>query len=108
MTIFTEKEVSVTAINEVIRARSIRSISWSGLLFGRPDCFSDVKISPYSCTYDSVATQVLDGKIVKTLGFDNGWGYAHRAVELMSHIARLEVSYDDPCSNQWFWTDWQR
>ena len=109
MTIFTEKEVSVTAINEVIRTGA--SARYPGLVSYSEDPIvsSDVKISPYSCTYDSVATQVLDGKIVKTLGwFDNGWGYAHRAVELMSISRRLEVSYDDPYSNQWFWTDWPK
>jgi len=90
MTIFTEREVSATAVNEVIRTGA--SAHYPGLVSYSEDPIvsSDVKISPYSCTYDSLATQVLDGKIVKTLGwFDNGWGYAHRAVELMSQIAKV-------------------
>ena len=49
-----------------------------------------LRLAPIPVPFDSVATQVLDGKIIKTLGwFDNGWGYAHRAVELMSHIAKV-------------------
>ncbi len=90
MTFFTEREVSVTAVNEVVRTGAAAQFPGLVAYSEDPIVSSDVKISPYSCTFDSLATQVLDGKIVKTLGwFDNGWGYAHRAVELMSHIAKV-------------------
>jgi len=56
-----------------------------------PIVSSDVKQSSYSSTYDSAATMVLGGHLVKTISwFDNGWGYAHRVVELIEYVAKLE------------------
>jgi len=43
----------------------------------------DIIHNPYSCIFDSLATMVQDGKLVKVLGwYDNEWGYSNRVVEL--------------------------
>ena len=58
-----------------------------------PIVSSDVLRSPLSGLFDSEATMVMDGKVSKTLTwFDNGWGYVHRAVELVEELAALEES----------------
>jgi glyceraldehyde 3-phosphate dehydrogenase len=84
-----DKPVTVTAINEVVRTASSR---WPGILHYEDDPIvsSDIIRSSYSSTFDSQATMVLGDRVSKTLSwFDNGWGYAHRVVDLIRQLAAL-------------------
>jgi glyceraldehyde 3-phosphate dehydrogenase len=86
-----DKPVSVTAINEVVRTASSR---WPGVLHYEDDPIvsSDIIRSSYSSTFDSQATMVLGDRVSKTLSwFDNGWGYAHRVVDLIRQLAALDT-----------------
>ena len=47
--------------------------------------------SAYSSTFDALATMVLGERVAKTLAwFDNGWGYAHRVVDLIGRFIELD------------------
>lgn len=84
--------VTVEAINEVMRTAA-GSERWSATVRYEPDPIvsSDVAKSLYSAVFDSQATMVLGERVSKTLTwFDNAWGYAHRVVELVERMARLE------------------
>ena len=64
---------------------------WKGILEfeNEPIVSSDVARSPFSSTFDSLATMVLGDRVSKTLSwFDSGYGYAHRAVDLIERFAR--------------------
>lgn len=53
-----------------------------------PIVSSDVRLNPHSGVYDSMATMVTGGNMVKTITwFNNGWGYSHRVVEVAAAIA---------------------
>ncbi len=81
------REVSVTAINEVIRTAV--SAEWQGIVAYEDDpvVSSDIQRSPYSSTFDSLATMTLGETVSKTLSwYDNGWGYTHRVVDLIERI----------------------
>jgi len=86
------KPVTAEAVNEVVRTaasteRWRRSLEYEH----EPIVSSDVVRSPKSGTFDSLATLVLGDHVSKTLTwFENGWGYAHRAVELIERMARLD------------------
>jgi glyceraldehyde 3-phosphate dehydrogenase len=85
------KPVSVTAINEVVRTAA--SSKYEGIIHYEDDPIvsSDIIRSPYSSTFDSLATMVLGENVSKTLAwYDNGWGYAHRVVDLMRRFMQLE------------------
>lgn len=88
------REVTPVAINAVMR--SAASIPhWRGILAYEPDPIvsSDIVRSSYSSTFDAQATMVLRGRVSKTLSwYDNGWGYAHRVVDLIERFARLDGS----------------
>jgi len=91
MVTFTRKPVSVNAVNEVVRTAA--SAFYGGLIeyVTDPIVSSDVIRSPYSSTFDSLGTLTLGENVVKTIAwFDNGWGYAHRVLDLISHMATLE------------------
>jgi len=86
-----EKPVTITAINEVVRTAV--SSKWQGIVHYEDDPIvsSDIIRSPYSSTFDSLATMVLGDRVSKTIAwYDNGWGYAHRVVDLMRRFKALE------------------
>jgi glyceraldehyde 3-phosphate dehydrogenase len=88
-----EKPVTAETVNAALRAAAAES-RWKGILDYEDDPIvsSDIARSSYSATFDSLATMVLDGRVSKTLSwFDSGYGYAHRAVELVERFAALEA-----------------
>ncbi len=87
-----DRPVSVEAINEVMRTAAASS-RWKGILEFEDDPIvsSDIIRSEASSTFDSLATMVLGEKVSKTLSwFDNGWGYAHRVVDLIRRFEQLD------------------
>ena len=73
--------------------RTAAASRWAGILGfeDQPIVSSDVVRSAYSGIFDAQATMVLGDKISKTLSwYDNGWGYAHRAVQLIRRFAELD------------------
>src|SRR6185295_1405236 len=89
-----EHPVTVEAVNEVVRTAA-GSARWRKILAYEDDPIvsSDILLSEYSGTYDSLATMVLGDDVSKTLTwFDNGWGYAHRVVDLLRCFEQLDRS----------------
>ena len=87
-----ERPVTITAINEVVRTAA--ASQWQGILQYEDDPIvsSDVVRSPYSSTFDALATMVLEGRVSKTLAwYDNGWGYAHRVVDLIRRFDHAKL-----------------
>ena len=86
-----EKPVTITAINEVVRTAA--SSQWGDIVHFEDDPIvsSDIVRSPYSSTFDSLATMVLGDRISKTIAwYDNGWGYAHRVIDLINRFKEIE------------------
>ncbi len=87
-----EKPVTELAINEVIRTAAA-SDQWRGILNYEDDPIvsSDIIHSTYSSTFDSMATMVQKENVSKTLSwYDNGWGYAHRVVDLIRKFMEID------------------
>lgn len=85
------KPVSVEAINTAVKAATGGELA--GILDYEVDPIvsSDVLHTPESGTFDSQATMTIGTGVSKTLcWFDNSWGYAHRAVELLRLMAALD------------------
>jgi glyceraldehyde 3-phosphate dehydrogenase len=84
----TTRSVTVEEVNGTVR-------QWVGKYFvdiieyvDDPIVSSDVRLNSHSGIYDSLATMVTGGNLVKTITwFNNGWGYSHRAVEVAAAIA---------------------
>lgn len=89
-----EKPVTAAAINDAVRATAGQP-RWKDILHfeTEPIVSSDIARSPFSATFDSLATMTLQDRVSKTLSwFDSGYGYAHRAVDLVERFARLEAA----------------
>jgi glyceraldehyde 3-phosphate dehydrogenase len=88
------RPVTVEAVNEVVRTAA----GSDGLrhVLGyetEPIVSSDILRSEDSGTFDSLATMTLGNDVSKTLTwFDNGWGYAHRVVDLLRRFEQLDAS----------------
>lgn len=86
------EKVTREAVNEVIRTAASTD-RWRGILAYESDPIvsSDIIRSDYSSTFDAQATMVLGDRVAKTLAwYDNGWGYAHRVVDLIRRFMRLD------------------
>jgi glyceraldehyde 3-phosphate dehydrogenase len=103
-----ERPVTVDAVNEVVRTAAATR-RWRPILDfeDAPIVSSDIIHSPYSSTFDGLATMVLGGGVSKTLSwFDNGWGYAHRVVDLLRRFAEMDgtaspgASRSEPASSR--------
>jgi glyceraldehyde 3-phosphate dehydrogenase len=91
MTMFTRAVVTKAAVNEVVRTGIAGKFSKYVEYAADPIVSSDVKMSPYSSTFDSLATTLLGEHMVKTIAwYDNGWGYAHRVVDLIEHLKQID------------------
>ena len=87
-----EKPVTKVAINEVVRTAASTD-KWRKIIEyeDEPIVSSDIIRSPYSTTFDSLATMVMGDHVSKTLAwYDNGWGYAHRVVDLINRFTEME------------------
>jgi glyceraldehyde 3-phosphate dehydrogenase len=87
-----ERPVTVQSINEVVRTAA-GNPEWKGIVAFEegPIVSGDIRLSPHSATFDSLATMVIGDRLSKTLSwYDNGWGYAHRAIDLIRRFAELE------------------
>ncbi len=86
-----DKNVGTEAINEVVRTAAASHLKGIVDYEDSPVVSSDIIQSSYSSTFDSLATMVLGDKVSKTLSwYDNGWGYAHRVVDLIKRFDRFE------------------
>ena len=87
-----QRPVTPLAINEVLRTAAATARWKTVLAFERePIVSSDIAQSRYSGVFDSLATMTLGEKVGKTLTwYDSGYGYAHRAVELVERLAATE------------------
>jgi len=85
---FLEKPATVESVNAAVAkaAADSRILEYTD----EPIVSSDVIGNPHSAIFDSLATVVMDETMIKTvIWFDNGWGYAARAVELMERLAEF-------------------
>jgi glyceraldehyde 3-phosphate dehydrogenase len=92
LTCWLEKKVTTVAINEVVRTAAATG-RWRRIVQYEDDPIvsTDVAQSPYSAIFDSLATMVMGDRVAKTISwFDAGYGFAHRAVDLVERFGELE------------------
>lgn len=83
--------VTVETVNEVVRAAASDDLRKILSYETEPIVSSDILLSPCSGTFDSLGTMVLGNDVSKTLTwFDNGWGYAHRVVDLLRRFESFD------------------
>ncbi len=83
-----EKETNVQEVNRVFEEAASGPLSrYLGIAYD-PVVSIDLVGDEHSTIFDPGLTQVVDGNLVKVMGwYDNEWGYSARVVDLLHYIA---------------------
>jgi glyceraldehyde 3-phosphate dehydrogenase len=85
-----EKKTSQEKVNDAFKKAENGAMNGILGIEERPLVSSDFKGDSRSCIIDAENTQVIDGTLIKTLGwYDNEWGYACRLVELAKYVGSM-------------------
>jgi glyceraldehyde 3-phosphate dehydrogenase len=85
-----ENEVDAEEINAAFKAAGCGSLSGILEYSEDPLVLADIVGNPHSCVFDALSTNVLEGNMVKILGwYDNEWGYSNRCVDLLAKLGAL-------------------
>ena len=85
-------EVTAEELNDTVRAAAAGRFAGIVEYTEAPVVSSDIIGNPHSTVFDSGATDVLGGNLVRTLSwYDNEWGYSNRVVDLIDRLAKLTV-----------------
>jgi len=89
LTCIVEKEVTVESVNEAFKKASESNLKGILQYLTVPLVSRDFYGSDYSCILDAELTKVIDGKLVKIMGwYDNEWAYSCRVVDLCEYIIK--------------------
>ena len=82
---------TVDEVNETVKEACLTDYAGVFGLTDDPIVSSDVRGSTFSGLFDSMATMLIGGYLLKTIvWFDTGWGYSARIVELLRRYYRRE------------------
>ncbi len=82
------EDVTIESVNAAFKAAADGGLNGYLEYSDEPLVSSDIVGNPHSCIFDSLATMVIGGNLVKILGwYDNEWGYSNRVVDLVGLIA---------------------
>jgi glyceraldehyde-3-phosphate dehydrogenase type I len=82
-----EKNTSVDEVNEAFKKASEEAFKDIIQYCEDPVVSVDIIGNPYSLIFDSAITKVMNGNLIKLLGwYDNEWGYSSRMVDLIKYV----------------------
>ena len=82
-----DRKVSVEEVNAVFKEASENSLKGIMGYTEDPIVSSDIVFNPNSCILDALSTMVMEGNMVKILGwYDNEWGYSCRTADLCAFL----------------------
>ena len=91
LTVELDKAVTEAAVNEAMAAAAAGPLRGILEYCTDPIVSGDIIGNPHSVIFDSLLTQVLEGHMVKVIGwYDNEWGYSTRVEELINRVATMD------------------
>ncbi len=82
------REVTAAEVNQAFRAAAEGALKGILEYTEDPIVSSDVRGNPHSCIFDALSTIVMEGNMVKVMGwYDNEWGYSCRTADLCSFMS---------------------
>lgn len=90
LTVVLQKNVTEAEVNDAMRKASEGELKGVLKYNADPIVSSDIIGNPHGCIFDSNWTSVMDGKLVKVVGwYDNEWGYSCQTAEVIRRAASL-------------------
>ncbi len=84
-----EKKTSVEEVNKVFKSMAKGKLKGIIEYTEEPLVSTDIIGNPHSVIFDSLNTHVIDGNLIKVLGwYDNEWGYSCRMVDMIKVIVK--------------------
>lgn len=84
-----EKDATVESVNAAFKKAAEGALKGILLYSDIPLVSKDFNGNNHSSIFDAELTRVIDGKLVKVLGwYDNEWAYSCRVVDLVEYIAK--------------------
>ncbi len=91
LTVEVEEDASAGSVNQVMQAAAEGTLKGILSYCTDPIVSGDIIGNPHSVIFDSLLTQVLEGRMIKVIGwYDNEWGYSTRVEELIARIATMD------------------
>lgn len=88
-TCIVKKHVSKEQVNELFKSVAEHFLRGVLQYSDEPLVSTDIIGNSHSVIFDSLSTNVIDGNLVKVVGwYDNEWGYSHRMVDVAKIIMR--------------------
>ena len=85
----TEKPVTVEEANAALKAAANGPLKGILAYCEEPLVSKDFNGNPHSCIIDALSTMVVDGNLLKVIGwYDNEWGYSNRVIDLIAFIGK--------------------
>ena len=82
-----ERKTTVEEVNQAFQAAAAGPLKGILRYCDEPLVSSDFKADPHSCILDAPSTMVMEGEMVKVLGwYDNEWGYSCRTADLTAFL----------------------
>jgi glyceraldehyde 3-phosphate dehydrogenase len=92
LTVELERDVTVEAINEAMRAAAEGPLAGILAYCTDPIVSTDVIGDSHSSIFDAALTQVIGGRMAKVVSwYDNEWGYSTRVEELIARVAMFDA-----------------
>jgi len=90
LTFVAKKKTSIEAVNAAIRKAAAGPLKGVLDYIDQPLVSADFNHNPASSIFDSLETQVVDGKLVRILSwYDNEWGFSNRMVDVAALVGKL-------------------
>ena len=82
-----KSEADAEEVNAAFQAAAAGALAGILEYSEEPLVLADIIGNPHSCIFDALSTNVLEGNMVKVLGwYDNEWGYSNRCVDLLHKL----------------------
>ncbi|MEE9558616.1 MAG: type I glyceraldehyde-3-phosphate dehydrogenase [Candidatus Brocadiales bacterium] len=90
LSVILKKSVTKEEVNEAMKKASQGELKGILEYCDEPIVSSDIIGNPHSCIFDSLSTYVVEGNLVKVMGwYDNEWAFSQRMAELTELFANL-------------------
>ncbi|WP_372918199.1 type I glyceraldehyde-3-phosphate dehydrogenase [Salegentibacter sp.] len=87
MTLNIKKHTSIEEVNRLFKKASVSNLTGILSYTEDPIVSIDIQGNSHSCIFDAQMTSVIDGKLVKLIGwYDNEIGYSSRLIDLISVV----------------------
>ncbi|HHM02412.1 MAG TPA: type I glyceraldehyde-3-phosphate dehydrogenase [Caldithrix abyssi] len=85
-----DRDVTVEEVNAALKEAAEGKLKGIIEYCEDPIVSTDIIDNPHSSIFDSLATSVMGGNMVKVLSwYDNEWGYSNRTVDMLKKLASL-------------------